>query len=86
VLAATTGSGLSTLVTDRSAEANTVVVALALLFALLGSDSVAVTLALLVIVPPSVGALTTIVTVADPALAMDPRLQVTVPLTWLQVP
>jgi hypothetical protein len=86
VLAATTGSGESALVTDRSAEAITVVVALAVLLAVLGSLSVAVTLTLLVIVPPSVGALTTIVTVADPALAIVPRLQVTVPALWLQVP
>jgi hypothetical protein len=67
------------LVTETSAEAVTVVLALALLFALLGSFSVAVTLALLVITPPDVGAVTTIVTVADPALAIVPRLQVTVP-------
>jgi hypothetical protein len=57
----------------------TVVVAVALLFALLGSASVAVTLALLVIVPLEAGALTTIVAVADPPLAIEPRLQVTVP-------
>ena len=76
---ATTGSGLSALVIDRSAEAVTVVLAVALLFALLGSASLAVTLALLVIVPPDVGAVTVIVTVADPALAIVPRLHVTVP-------
>jgi hypothetical protein len=74
------------LVTDRSAEAVTVVLAVALLFALLGSAWVAVTLAVLVIVPPDVGAVTTIVTVADPALAIDPKLHVTVPALWLQVP
>jgi hypothetical protein len=79
VLAATTGSGLSALVTDRSAEAVTVVLALALLFALLGSASVAVTLALLVITPPDVGAVTIIVTVALDPLAIEPKLQVTVP-------
>ena len=74
------------MVTDKSAEAVTVVLAVALLFALLGSASLAVTLALLVIVPPDVGAVTTMVTVADPALAIVPRLQVTVPALWLQVP
>jgi hypothetical protein len=71
---------------DRSAAAVTVVVAVALLFALLGSASVAVTLAVLVIVPLEVGALTTIVTVADPALAIVPRLHVTVPLACVHVP
>jgi hypothetical protein len=84
--AAATGSGESALVTDRSAEAVTVVLAVALLFALLGSAWVAVTLAVLVIVPPDVGAVTTIVTVADPTLAIDPKLHVTVPALWLQVP
>jgi hypothetical protein len=79
VLAATTGSGLSALVTERSAEANTVVVALAVLLAVLGSLSAAVTLALLVIVPPEVGAVTTIVTVALAPLAREPKLHVTVP-------
>jgi len=74
------------LVTDRSAEAVTVVLAVALLFALLESASVAVTVALLVIVPPEVGAVTTIVTVALDPLAIDPRLQVTVPALWVQVP
>jgi hypothetical protein len=86
VLPATTGSGLSVLVTETSAEAVTTVVALAVLFAVLGSDSAAVTLAVLVIVPLEVGALTTIVTVANPPLAMVPRLHVTVPALWLQVP
>jgi hypothetical protein len=86
VLAATTGSGESVLVTLTSAEAVTVVVALALLFALLGSDSLAVTVAVLVIVPPALGAVTVIVTVADPPLAIPPRLHVTVPALWLQVP
>jgi hypothetical protein len=81
-----TGSGLSALVTETSAEAVTVVVALALLFTLLGSAWVAVTLALLVIVPPEAGAVTAIVTVALDPLARPPRLQVTVPALWLQVP
>jgi hypothetical protein len=67
------------LLTDRSAEAVTLVLALAVLLALLGSFSVAVTLALLVITPPEAGVVTTIVTVADPPLAIVPRLQVTVP-------
>jgi hypothetical protein len=71
---------------DRSAEAVTVVVAVALLFALLGSLSAAVTLALLVMVPPEVGAVTVMVTVADPALAIVPRLHVTVPLACVHVP
>jgi hypothetical protein len=74
------------LVTERSAEAVTVVVAVVVLFAVLGSASVAVTLALLVIVPPALGAVTVMVTVADPPLAIDPRLHVTVPALWLQVP
>jgi hypothetical protein len=74
------------LVTDRSAEAVTLVLALAVLLALLKSFSVAVTLALLVMTPPDVGAVTVMVTVADPALAIAPRLQVTVPALWLQVP
>jgi hypothetical protein len=71
---------------DRSAAAVTVVVAVALLFALLGSASVAVTLAVLVIVPPALGAITEIVTVADPPLAIVPRLHVTVPLACVHVP
>ena len=68
------------MVTDRSAEAVTVVLAVALLFALLGSAWVAVTLAVLVIVPPALGAVTVMVTVALDPLAIDPKLHVTVPL------
>jgi hypothetical protein len=82
----TTGSGLSALVIDRSTEAVTVVLAVVLLLPAFGSFSVAVTVALLVITPPDVGAVTTIVTVALPALAIVPRLHVTVPALWLQVP
>jgi hypothetical protein len=67
------------LVTDRSAEAVTVVLAVVLLFALFGSGSVAVTLALLVMTPPETGAVTAIVTVALDPLAIVPRLHVTVP-------
>jgi hypothetical protein len=63
----------------------TVVVAVAVLLAVLGSFSVAVMVAVLVIVPATVG-VTTSVTVIVPPLAIPPRLQVTVPLTWLQVP
>jgi hypothetical protein len=74
------------LVTDRFAEAVTVVLAVALLFALFGSPSVAVTLAVLVMVPPDVGAVTVMVTVALEPLAIDPKLHVTVPALWLQVP
>jgi hypothetical protein len=77
---AVAGSGESVFVIDRSAEAITVVLTVAVLLAVLGSLSVANTLAVLVIVPPSVGAVTTIVTVALPALAIVPRVQVTVPL------
>jgi hypothetical protein len=86
VPATITGSGLSALVTETSAEAVTVVVALALLFALLGSAWVAVTVALLVMTPPETGAVTAIVTVALDPLARPPRLHVTVPALWLQVP
>ena len=74
------------MVTDRSAEAVTVVLAVALLLPAFGSFSVAVTLAVLVSVPLETGAVTTMVTVADPALAIVPRLHVTVPALWLQVP
>jgi len=74
------------LVTDRSAEAVTVVLAVALLLPAFGSFSVAVTLAVLVSVPLETGAVTTMVTVALDPLAIDPRLQVTVPALWVQVP
>src|SRR5437588_6261894 len=49
---ATTGSGASHLVTERSAEAITAFVAVALLFELFGSAVAAVTVAVFVIVAP----------------------------------
>jgi hypothetical protein len=63
----------------------TVVEALAELFAVLGSLSFAAMLALLVIDPSACG-LTRIVAVADAPLARLPKLQVTVPLAWEQLP
>jgi hypothetical protein len=58
----------------------TVVVALAVLLAVFGSrGDAAVTVAVLVSVPGPVG-LTVILTVADPPLAIVPRLHVTIPL------
>ena len=50
-LPAVTGSGASVFVIDKSAGRMTVVLAVAVLFAVLGSTSLAVTLAVLVIVP-----------------------------------
>ncbi len=68
-----------------SAGAFTVVVAVALLFPVLGSPSLLVTLAILVRVPVVVG-VTIILTVALCPLRRRPMLQVTVPLAWEQLP
>ena len=57
----------------------------ALLFSVLGSDSLALTVAVLLIVPAVVG-VTTMVTPTVAALATLPRLHVTVPPAWLQFP
>src|SRR5438093_1069680 len=63
VLPACTGSGESLLVIERSAEAVTVVGSVAGLLDELGSEVDALTVAVLEIVPPSLGALTVIVIV-----------------------
>jgi hypothetical protein len=67
----------------------TVVLSLSLLFAVLGSVSLALTVAVFVIVPPAFGT-TWIVIVADPPLESEPSVQETVPaeneqLPWLAV-
>src|SRR5947209_6544742 len=84
---ALTGLGLPTLVIDKSAGSVlvTVVDVLAVLLPGLGSGSLAVTLAVLLSVPASVG-VTTIVTLALLSNARFPRLQATVPLACAQVP
>src|SRR5437879_1271437 len=84
---ALTGLGLPTLVIDKSAGSVlvTVVDVLAILLPGLGSGSLAVTLAVLLSVPASVG-VTTIVTVAVAAFARFRRVQVTVPLVCAQFP
>ncbi len=80
-----TGSGESDLVIERSATGSTVVVALAELFAGVGSPVAEETLAVLVIDPVD-GGVTLIVIVTLPPFAMVPGEQVTTPLAWLQVP
>src|SRR5437667_8217725 len=73
------------LVIARSA-ARTVVVAMAVLLAGLGSEVAALTVAVLVIVPPSLGAVTTIVMGgAAPGGRLLARLQVTLALVPLHV-
>src|SRR5439155_789530 len=80
------GSGASDLMIDRSAEAVTVVDAVAVLLAGLGSEVAALTVAVLVIVPPSLGAVTTIVMGgAAPGGRLLARLQVTLALVPLHV-
>ena len=74
-----TGSGLSLLVIDRSAEAVTVVVSLAVLLPLLASLVAELTVAVLVIVPPSDGAVTTMVMAGAAPTARLARVQVTTP-------
>ena len=76
MLPTTTGSGVSTFVIARSAEGDiTAVVAVALLFALLGSLGEPVTEAVLVKVPVAVG-VTLIVTVAEAPLLRLPSAHV----------
>ena len=79
-----TGFGATVSVRARSADAVGMIVTLAVLLARLGSVSVAVTEAVLVMKSAKVG-LTMMVTVAFAALASVPRLQVTV-VVPLQVP
>src|SRR5438132_520610 len=74
------------LVIARSAEAITWVVADAVLLALFGSDSLPVTVALLVMVPAVAGAVALIVIVALAPEARGPTAQVTVPEALVQVP
>src|SRR2546422_6521876 len=74
------------LVIDRSAWPPTVVVAVAVLLAVLGSGVTEVTVAVLVIVPVVVGlTVTAIVIVAVVAAARLARVQVTVPPDWVHV-
>jgi hypothetical protein len=78
------GSGLSVFVIDRFASGVTVVAALAA-FGVVGSNSVAVTEALLVIEPPAEGAVTVIVIAGAAPTASVVLVHVTVPETLLQV-
>ena len=73
------------MVIDRLARGVTVVDALAALFAAFGSNSVAVTEALLVIEPPAEGAVTVIVIAGAAVTASVVLVQVTVPDALLQV-
>jgi hypothetical protein len=72
------GSGLSVFVIDRLASGVTVVEALAA-FGVVGSNSAAVTEALLVIEPPADGAVTVIVMTGAVVTAKVARVQVTTP-------
>src|SRR6266436_2979639 len=72
------------LVMARSAEAVTVVDADAVLLALFGSDSLPVTVALLVMGPAVAGAVALIVIVEPAPEASEPTLQVTVPEALVQ--
>ena len=73
------------MVTDTSATGSTVVDAFVALLTRAGSNVLADTLAWFVIVPDVVG-VTLIWTLVLAPFASAPRLQVTVPLAWLQVP
>ena len=88
MLATATGSGLSDFVTERSACGFTTVFWLMLLFRLLESSSVAVTLAVLVIVVPPAATVgvALIMTAATAPLSRAPKLHVTVPEVSLQLP
>jgi hypothetical protein len=77
-LPAVTGSGLSPLVTERSALGCTVVPALSLLFPLAGSEVVEDTDAVFVMLPVAVG-VTTTVTLGVPPFATVPRGHVMTP-------
>src|SRR5437016_536795 len=72
------------LVTPRSAEAITEVVADAVLLAGFGSASLPLTVAVLVMLPPAAGAVALIVTEAVAPLASEPTAQVTVPEALVQ--
>ena len=80
---ASTGSGPSLLVSDRSAAGSTVVCAVAVRSAVSGSTTSDVMLAWLLSVPGPCG-VTLIATVASASSAIVPRLQVTVPLDSMQ--
>ena len=81
-----TGSGASVLVIERSAEAMTVVDAVAVLLDESGSEVEELTEAVLVMVPPSLGAVTRIVMGgAAPGGRVLARVQVTPVLVPLQV-
>ena len=64
----------------------TVVVAVEVLFARLGSASLAFTLAVLLSVPGSRPAVTATVAVTEAPEGIDPRLHVRTPPDWLQLP
>src|SRR6266446_6601133 len=72
------------LVTARSVEAITEVVADAVLLAALGSGSLPLTVAVLVMLPGVAGAVALIVTEALAPLASEPTAQVTVPEALVQ--
>jgi hypothetical protein len=81
-----TGSGESAFVIERSAGGGrTEVEAEAVLLELFGSASLPVTDAVLVSVPVTVG-VTTTVAVATAPLFRLPKLQITVPADWEQLP
>ena len=79
LLPAVTGSGESVLVTDKLADAFTVVVAVAELLPAAGSNVDEPTEAVLLIVPPAVPVFTTSVKTPDAAAATDGLLQLTAP-------
>jgi hypothetical protein len=80
-----TGLGDADFASDRSVFGTTVVVAVAVLFEVLGSFSAAVTLAVLVSAPTVVGVTTTVMVALAPASRL-PTLQVTVPPDCVQLP
>ena len=73
------------MVIERSAEAVTVVVSVAVLLPVFASLVEELTVAVLVIVPPSLGAVTTMVMAVAAPGAKLARVQVTTPPAWLQV-
>src|SRR5919201_687444 len=87
LLPASTGSGESDLVTDRSAEVLTFVVSVAELLPGVGSATFEVTLTVLVMsAVREESTLTTKVTCAEPPEAIVPRDQVTVPAVFVPPP
>src|ERR687888_132839 len=87
LLPASTGSGESDLVTDRSAEVLTFVVSVAELLPGVGSETFEVTLTVLVMsAVREESTLTTKVTCAEPPEAIVPRDQVTVPAVFVPPP